>query len=206
MSKIWGQTPITNADKRAQTQTKYLAPSEHGGFEERIDRRPLGKVERFVDAAGHVVSLQIHGDGDPKRLETEQRNRMSFYAKGHIEHSKCPLRHGGNHKSPIHEKDFSKMPASLQAPCPSDPKVMERRDGDLYAKTGCPHIEWLITHRKAQAADALLKRNSHLAEAKAKEERRVQLEALQKELLEKQIAEMQSKHPVSKKAKDSVIE
>ena len=66
MSKNWGKTPITNADKRAATQTRYLVEVEDG-HEERIDRRPLGKVERFVDKAGHVIAVQLYSDGDPRR-------------------------------------------------------------------------------------------------------------------------------------------
>src|SRR5690348_8303501 len=170
MGKNWGRTPVTNADKRAATQTKYLVEAD-GGTEERIDRRPLGKVERFVDAAGNIVSLQLYADGDAQRAQTEIRMRAQYHKKGLVEFSKCPVKHGTRNSSTVTEKDFRKMPSALASECRHDPKVMERRDGDLYAKTACPHIEWLIEQRRAAAAEAYAKRNAHVAEAarKAKE-------------------------------------
>ena len=194
MSKNWGRTPIVNADKlHRSTNSKYLVETADGETDERIDRRPLGKVERFVDKAGNICNVQLCSDGDPKRRDTEARLRMQAHRKGFVEYSKCPLKHGTRYVDESIKKDFRKLPEALSTECRSDPKVMERRDGDLYAKESCPHIEWLIKTRREQAAADYAKRNAHVAAADKKAKEKADLEALQAELLKKQIAEMQSK-------------
>lgn len=199
MSKNWGKTPITNADKRHTTQMKYLVETDDG-TEERIDRRPLGKVERFVDPAGNVMSLQIFSDGDPKRADTENRLRVQYHKKGFVEFSKCPLKHGTRYSSDVARKDFAKMPKDLEGECRNDPKVMERKDGDLYAGCSCQHIEWLIKFRKAQAADAYAKRNAHVAAAEKAKREEAELKAAQLEMARDQLAERKSRKPKVKDA------
>lgn len=174
MSKNWGRMPVTNADKRSATQMTYLVGSGESA-EERIDRRPMGKVERFVDPDGGVVSLQMFADGDPKQADTLQRNRAQLHRKGFVEHSKCPIRTGTRHSSERTARDFAKMPASLAAECKHEIRVMKKIDGVLYAETGCPHIEWLIGHRVKKAAEAYRKRNAQIVAA---EERRATHEKL----------------------------
>lgn len=172
MSKNWGRTPVTNADKRSATMSRYLVEVD-GGTEERIDRRPLGRVERFVDPDGGVVSLQLYSDGDPQRHASEIRRRAELHRKGFVEYAKCPIKHGTRNSSPIATKDFAKLPQSLATECRHDPKVMERRDGDLYAGRSCPHIEWLVSERRKKAADAYKKRNAiAVAKEQALAERR----------------------------------
>lgn len=197
MSKTWGQTPITNADMRGKTQTKYYVETADG-TEERIDRRPMGRVERFVDKAGNVCNLQIYADGDPNRHQSEIRMRAQYHEKGHVEFAKCPLKHGTRHSSPAATKDFKEMPEHLQSECRHDPKVMERRDGDLYAREACPHIEWLIDFRKKQAEAEYAKRNAHIIAAKLAEERERQLKEKQLRVLEAQVAQLDA----PKKRKD----
>lgn len=192
MSKIWGRTPISNADKRHLTQSKYLAESfdkdgKSLGFEERIDRRPMGKVERFVDPSGSVMNQQLYSDGDSRKNETAIRERAALHKKGFVEYAKCPLKHGTRYSSPIATKDFAKMPAHLSEECRHDPKVMERKDGDLYAKTACPHIEWLITYRREAHAEAYAKRNNARVELEKREERKRELDDLQRAMLEQQL-------------------
>lgn len=186
MSKNWGRTPVTNADKRGSTQAKYLVEVD-GGTEERIDRRPMGKVERFVDPDGGVVSLQLYAEGDAQRHQSEIRMRAMYHRKGFVEFAKCPIKHGTRNSSPVAAKDFAKLEKSKDAPaateCKHDPKVMERRDGDLYAVASCPHIEALIKFRRAKAAEAYRKRNA--AHVKADEVRatRAEFEAAQAKAL-----------------------
>lgn len=201
MSKNWGRTPVSNADKRSATQLKYLVEVD-GGTEERIDRRPMGKVERFVDPDGGVMSLQLYSDGDPRRHESEIRRRSELHRKGFVEFAKCPLKHGTRNSSKIATKDFAKMTeAHLVGECRHDPKVMERKDGDLYARGSCPHIEWLIAFRRKKAADAYQKRNSlQVAKDKREAEKR-DLEALQLEQAREQFAER--KRATRTKAKDA---
>jgi len=216
MSKNWGKTPVTNADNRVgQTQVTYLAPSfgpngESIGYEERIDRRPLGKAERFVDPQGNIVNLQMYTPGDPHRAQTEISKRAALHKKGFIEFAKCPLKHGTKQHA---AREFSKMPAeyvvnkgleterSLEIPateCDRDPRVMSRRDGDLYAETACPHMEWLISYRRDQQTDAVAKRSAHTVEAKRREQEERDLKRAQAELLKEQLAERRARKPKSK--------
>jgi hypothetical protein len=197
MSKNWGKTPITNADKLFAAQTRYYVETADGP-EERIDRRPQGKVERFVDPAGNILNLQIFGDGDSRRGETEIRMRAQYHKKGFVEFAKCPIRHGTRQHA---LRDFAKMPAELAGECRHDPKVMERRDGDLYAVKACPHIEWLVAHRKAESDKAFALRNAHVAAAEQARKQEQELKAAQAELLREQLAERKARKPV--KAKDA---
>ncbi len=197
MSKNWGRTPVSNADDRRLTQMTYLVGSGESS-EERIDRRPMGKVERFVDPDGNVTSLQMFGRGDAKRLETEQRNRAAFHRKGFVEHSKCPIRTGTRHASEKTARDFAKMPANLAGECKHEIRPMKKLDGVLYAEQGCPHIEWLIDYRKKESAKAYKKRNAQIVAA---EERR----AVQEKLAEAQataLVDLMADRKQSRRGKD----
>src|SRR5262245_712800 len=181
MARNWGRTPVSNADKRHATQAKYLV-RVGDGTEERIDRRPMGKVERFVDNDGGVVSLQMYSDGDAKRYEAEIRRRADLHKKGFVEFAKCPLKHGTRNSSPQSTKDFAKMTdTALVNECNRDPKVMERIDGDLYAGRSCPHIEWLIKFRRERSAAAYEKRNAALVANEKRDKERRELDALELE-------------------------
>lgn len=179
MGKNWGRTPVSNADKRHATQMTYLVKGDEGTPEERIDRRPMGKVERFVDLAGNVCSQQMYADGDPKRAETEQRNRAQLHRKGFIEHAKCPVRTGTRHSSEKTAREFAKMPASLAAECKHEIRVMSRLDGVLYAEKGCPHIEWLIGERVAARNKKFETDNAQLVAAEKRAETKRKLEDAQ---------------------------
>jgi hypothetical protein len=182
MAKQWGRTPITNADQRHATQMTYMVGSGEE-TEERIDRRPMGKVERFVDKDGNVCSLKLFDAGDSKRLETEQRNRAGYHRKGFIEHAKCPIRSGTRNSSEITARDFAKMPASMAAECKHEIRVMRKLDGVLYAEQGCPHIEWLIKERVKKAAADYKKRNAQVAAADERAAAKAQAEIDQSKAL-----------------------
>jgi hypothetical protein len=199
MSKNWGRTPVTNADKHRLTQSKYFVETNDGP-EERIDRRPQGKVEKFVDPVGNVCSLQIHGEGDSQRAQTEIRLRAAYHKKGFVEFSKCPIRHGTRHANAATGREFAKMPASLEGECKKDPKIMERKDGELYARPGCAHIEWLITFRREQEAAQLAKRNAgRIAQEKRLAEKQ-ELEQIQLEMAREQVKEFKAKKAAKPKA------
>lgn len=194
MAKNWGRTPITNADKRLAAPIKYFVETPDGVMQ-RIDRRPLGRSEQFVDNDGNIVHLQIYGDGDTNKAATEARARMQAHRKGQIEYAKCPLRHGTRQFA---QREFSKLPAHLAHECQSDPKPLERLDydgnpvargGDLYARKSCPHIEWLIAYRSEEAAKQRAILNPYAANAEATKAQEAELKALQAELLKEQIAE-----------------
>lgn len=189
----FGRRPITDAGK-GQPKLTYMFKDE-----ERLDRRPQGRVERFVDPDGGVMSLQLASDGDPVRKQTEDKMRMSYRRKGFVEHAKCPLRHGHHLFAGVIAKDFSKMPDDLKnRACDSDPKVMKKVGHDLYAQNACPHIEWLIQSRKEYKASQDAKRNeSRIADEKRKKEA-AELQAAQLEMVKEQIEERRARKPKAK--------
>lgn len=183
----WGRRPITDAGK-AKTNPPHL--TYYFQDEERLDRRPLGRVERFVDPQGNVVSLQLGAEGDPQRQVTMDRRRMEYRRDGFIEHAKCPLRHGTFLMAGAIGKDFSSMAQDQKfgkvtvkalpaEPCNHDPKTLERHGHDLYAKDACPHIEWLIEFRRERARFQNEKRNARRIAEERREEKRRMLEDLQ---------------------------
>lgn len=196
MGKNWGRRTITNADKLHLTQTRYMAPDANGVVEERIDRRPQGKVERFVDREGNIVSPQIYADGDSKRHETEIRKRHELHKKGFVEYAKCPLKHGTRHSSPQSTKDFAKaLSADMQMECKHDVKPMSRKDGELHAGKACPHIEALIAYRRKQAADAYEKRNAQRTAQEKREQEKAELAVKQTLAIEALLAERTERKP-----------
>lgn len=181
----FGKRPINDANeyKRHTTSVFY-----HDG-EQRIDRMPYGKRERFVDPVGNVITLQLATPGDPKAVETALRIRAEKHLDGWIEHAKCPLRHGLDQVTPAVSREFAKMPANMRQRCEADPKVMSRKDGELHAEHGCPHVEWLIADRRRREAEQNAKRNSQrIADEKRKAEAAALQEA-QLEMVKEQLAE-----------------
>lgn len=186
----FGKRPINNAG-HAQKVRQAVA-FYHGG-ELRLDRRPYGKIERFVDPVGNVITLQMATPGDAKARDTELRLRAEKHADGWVEHAKCPLRHGTRNVTVALQREFAKMPKDIGPECTTDPKVMERVNGDLHALNGCPHIEWLIASRRATEAAAAAKRN----EKRAKDEKRAaeaaELQAMQLEIVKEQVEERKAR-------------
>lgn len=196
----FGRKTITQADKPRPDITYFF------NGEERIDRRPQGRrVERFVDPVGNVVSLQLAGDGDPAPVATADRVRMEKRRDGFIEHAKCPLRHGTHMAAGQTQKDFVAMfkaNPGLAEPCAGDKKTMERRDGDLYAVTACPHVEALIAYRVKKEADQNAKRNAARIKQEERDEakRRVEMELL--ELAKDNVAERKARRGKSVEPKE----
>ncbi len=178
MSKF-GPQPINDASKGVPTVTY-----QHEG-EERIDRRPAGKVERFVDPQGNVVSIQLSPSGDPNPVATADRMRMSHRREGFVEHAKCPLKHGIRHSTPAIDRDYLDMPAALERPCVDDPQVMTAvmrgRHKTLHAQKSCPHIEWLITSRREREKAENDKRFAYRAQQETLEKSKLELAAIQLE-------------------------
>lgn len=169
----WGRRPITDAGKPLPSVT-YLFNGE-----ERIDRRPIGRVERFVDPQGNVCNLQLAGDGDPNKAQRADVNRTQYHRDGFVEHAKCPLRHGLHLHAGVIKKDFSTLPDGLGDPCTADPKVMTKVAGDLVAQESCPHVEWLITSRREKEAAQAKKRNAARIAQEKRDENKRRLEELQ---------------------------
>jgi hypothetical protein len=186
----FGKRPINDAGQAQKTRTPVAM--YHDG-EQRFERRPYGKIERFVDPVGNVCIVQLSTPGDPKAVETAMRIRNEKHVDGWVEHAKCPMRHGVPSRTPAIEREFKKMPADLREPCGADPKVMSRKDGELYAEKSCPHVEWLIASRRKTEADANEKRNA----ARIREEKRLadaaSLQAAQLEMVKEQLAERKAK-------------
>lgn len=190
----FGKRPINDANEyKKRTSSVFY----HDG-EQRIDRRPYGFCERFVDGVGNVITLQLATPGDPRAQETILRIRAEKHNDGWIEHAKCPLRHGLDQVTPAVSREFARMPADMRQRCESDPKVMSRKNGELHAEYGCKHIEWLIKDRIAREAEQNAKRNSsRVAEEKRKAEA-VALQEAQLEMVKEQLAERKARKTKSK--------
>lgn len=173
----YGKTPIVNADK-AKPQITYVFAGE-----QRTDRRPEGRVERWVDVVGNICNLQMSSTGDPNGFSTVERKRLQYRRDGFIEHAKCPLRSGAHTFTGPIASDFAQMPAHLRDACPEDPRVMTKSGGELHAGHACDHVEWLITHRRAATAAENAKRNANRVDTEAIIARRHELESLQLEEL-----------------------
>lgn len=173
----YGKLPISNADK-AKPQITYLWEGE-----ERIDRRPSGRVERWVDLVGNVVSLQMYADGDPNRAATEQRMRLQYRRDGFIEHAKCPVRHGTYLLDGVIAKDFRAIKGLNHTPCDSDPRTLIKKGDEIHATNACPHIEALIEHRVKQEAKQAVARNRKRAAEEKLAAEEAELKALQLEKL-----------------------
>lgn len=139
--------------------------------ERRPEKVPRGVVERFVDLQGNVMPQQLVSPGVPPTQEAIARARAILHAaknsdgtiQGHVEHGKCPLRHGTRHRNVLLEDEFAAMPADLQRPCESDPVVARATRGPGGQRVidygdGCPHIEWLIASRRAKETARLASR------------------------------------------------
>lgn len=173
----YGKLPISNADK-ARPQITYLWEGE-----ERIDRRPAGKVERWVDLVGNVVSLQMYADGDPNRAAADQRMRLQYRRDGFIEHAKCPVRHGTYLLDGQIAKDFRAIKGLNHEPCANDPRTLIKQGDEIHATKACPHVEALIAYRVANEAKQAAKRNEKRAKEEARAAEDAELKALQLEQL-----------------------
>lgn len=201
MAKRLSGNPATNAaNLHQQTRSSYFVETDEG-LEERLDRKPMGRIERFVDKEGNVVSLQMFAEGDQRRAETEQRQRRNAHTKGFVEFAQCPLINGARQFA---TRDFSRMPSSMEQPCKHQPRIFEKQGRDVYAKDPCPHVQWLITHRREQAAKAFAVRNAHVAAAERAKAKDLELKELQADLIKEQIAERQAKKakPTATKASE----
>jgi hypothetical protein len=150
----------------------------------RGEKIPRGVVERFVDLQGNVVTCSLVGPGIPATPDAIARERANLHARkngdgtviGYVEHGKCPLRHGTRHRNPVLEDEFTKMPAELQKPCDGDPAGSTRqRDAAgtvVVHGDACPHIEWLISERRATA---LARQRNRGISALELEQRKVEL-------------------------------
>lgn len=193
MGKNWGRTPISNADnlRAGKNQTSYMWDGE-----QRLDRRPLGKCERFVDPVGNVVTIQLVADGDSKPAETMVRERAQLHRKGFVEHAKCPIKHGTRNANAATAKEFVRIIAKAQnlaTECARDPKVMARVDGDLHAQVACPHVEALVKYRIAEEARQMAKRNKARLEQEAREKEKLELQTAQLEMVKEQLEERKAK-------------
>lgn len=183
----FGRRPITDAGKPKPNLTYFF------NGEERIDRRPLGKVERFVDPQGNVVSLQLGADGDPQRGMTVDKMRLQYRRDGFVEHAKCPLRHGTHLMAGVIGKDFSGLPDDLRNPCAADSRTLVRKGHELHATEACPHIEWLISSRVSKEKAQNEKRNANRIAQEKREAEKIELQAAQLEMVKEQIKERKTK-------------
>jgi hypothetical protein len=190
----FGQLPVNNT---AQAERARVPVAIFHDGEQRLDRRPFGRIERFVDPVGNVITVQMAAAGDPHATETANRKRLQMYAEGWVEHTRCPFKHGTRAKVTGLEKEFRKA-AHLGGECDSDPAPMKVIDGEKHANKACDHIEWLITARREREAAQAEKRNAaRVREEKIKAEA-AELQKAQIELVKEQIEERKARKTKAK--------
>jgi hypothetical protein len=186
----FGKRPINDANEAAKVRASV--PFVFNG-EQRLDRRPYGHIERFIDPVGNVITLQLATPGDPMAAQTAARVRMEKRNDGWVEHAKCPLRHGIHNSTPALAREFEKRPAALRDQCVADPKVMKRENGELHALESCPHVEWLIADRIKREAKANAGRNKQRAEEEKRKLEAAELQAAQLEMVKEQLEERKAR-------------
>lgn len=191
----FGRQPINDASK-PRPQLAYLV-----GGEQRIERRPSGKVEQFVDLQGNVVNLQLVSLGDSNPGVAE-KNRARYRKDGFVEYAQCPLRSGARFDSPAIEKDFEEMPNSIAHACANHPKVFEKTATGIEPRPPCAHIQWLLESRRTKEKLAYATRNAQRIakenqEAEQNELRSVQLEMAKEELENKRASRRKAPRPES---------
>lgn len=186
----YGQLPVNNtaAAERARVPVSIV----HDG-EQRLDRRPYGKIERFIDPVGNVITVQLAAAGDPHAVEAANRRRLQLYAEGWVEHTKCPIKHGARARVTGLDREFAKMPASVGGECVSDPVPMKVVDGEKHAQKACDHIEWLISARRAKEAAQNKKRNAARIKEEELKAEAAALQAAQLEMVKEQIEERKTR-------------
>lgn len=197
MGTNFGKRPINDAGQAQRTRAPVAFV--HAG-EQRLDRRPYGHIERFVDPLGNVITLQLATPGDPSASQSALRMRKDKREEGWVEHAKCPIRHGLHNATPALEREFRKMPKDLGQQCAADPRVMSRANGELHANESCPHIEWLIESRRATEATQMKKRNAARIREEERKAEADALQAAQMELVKEQIEERKAKKAAKPKA------
>lgn len=186
----FGQQPINDASKKPPR----IAFTHHETGEQRIEVRPNGRVEQFVDPDGHVVSIHLASLGTPAAQEVADKKRMQHRRDGFVEYAKCPVKHGSRHATPALEKSFENLPEALQKPCAADPKVMIRTATGIESRPPCEHIQWLIAQRKADKAKSDAKHNANwMAQEKLAKERE-ELQGVQLDIAKEQLAELRARN------------
>lgn len=187
ISKSYGYDVGKGGDPSKPTPTTYKG-------ERRGGKAPRGRVERFVDLQGNVVTIQLVGPGIPVTQEAIGRARASHHAaknndgtlQGFVEHGKCPIRHGVRHRNELIEAEFAEMPGDLQSACSADPPPSTITTGPggqriVNHGDGCKHIEWLIQSRRAREAARLQSRMASRETALDIEKKRLELAKVQAE-------------------------
>lgn len=184
----YGQLPVNDT---AQAQRARAPVSIYHDGEQRLDRRPFGKIERFVDPVGNVITVSLAFAGDPHATETANRKRLQLHAEGWVEHTKCPFKHGARARVTGLDKEFKKMPPLAE--CTTDPAPMRVVDGEKHAQKACDHIEWLITDRRKREAEQMKKRNAARIREEERKSKQDELLQMQSELAEEQLAERKAR-------------
>lgn len=183
----FGRQPINDCSKKAPA-----IPILFDG-EERIDRHPRGKSERFIDPQGNIVHIVLLRPGEPAPMDTIARNRAKLHADGFVEHSKCPLRDGIRYSDPKIEADFAKMTeAELQRPCEAATgPALVKRGIEIHANKACRHVEWLIEARRKHEAEQAERRNGQRL---AKEKQEAELKELQLQIAKEDLKARQARN------------
>lgn len=91
---------------------------------------PNGTVQRWVDAAGNVVHLQI-SDGSVRTRNSREYRIAMMRNGGGIPYGDCPLRSG--------DLKVGEVPEGMRMIC---------ADGTYGEEKACQHVEWVIQERR----------------------------------------------------------
>lgn len=134
--------------------------------ERRLDRAPLGVVERWVDLQGNVMTLQLRKLSDLPDQGIVDRKRAEKRREGWVEQHECPLTNGAMRSDKI-AADFADRPPALREACSKDPKTAIRTGRGVELQDGCPHIQWLIEHRVEKETNRRLTKRGERAASPA---------------------------------------
>jgi hypothetical protein len=169
---------------------------------------PSGTVERFVNLYGTVTQNMLVPPGIPAtpdavaaaRARLRTAKTRDGQVQAFIEHGRCPLLHGAREISDITREEFAKMPQKLQAPCEHDPVTFKRTKKGIEYFDGCPHVQWLIEHRRALQNERVRARSMRSKTIHEMEQEKVDLLKQQAEATTKILERVADKLDKPKKA------
>jgi hypothetical protein len=199
----YGKRPLNNALEYPIRNGNGIGFDVRFKGERRTEKKPFGRLARYVDPNGHVMILQTstpgHAVGEHQRDANEKAMRVAKVLAGWVPHGECPLLHDTQRATKDLAEEFASMPEDLRVPCEHDPKTYERIAGQMHAQESCPHVEWLILDRRRRQEEELARMYPDRAALQRLEAERRELHSAQVEVTRAQLAEVRESK--SKRAK-----
>lgn len=181
---------IYNAGQRDHAKPQIV----HYKGERRRQLWPAGTVERFVNLQGSVIQAVLVPPGVPPSKESLAQARAKLHAHkttdgdvvGFVEHGKCPLKTGIADLDPVLADEMEMCRSEIGPACKEHPVTVQVTRGTPTKKNpkgaitkieyfdGCPHVQWVIGHR----------REVHKAKVEARMKRQATLHEIEQQKLE----------------------